>query len=142
MGHDATKVLMGTTQSSFRDVDNLQGAVEAGLACFLKSDGTVTSAKADGAMIGISLGKSLSGNDRTAVCRSGLKVPVLLTSAFSPTVGASAAISDTTGKAKAYTGTGDSYINGVWSSGAKTAVKEDGTEVASGVAYVDIPGGV
>lgn len=142
MGHDATKIPMGSTQSSFRDVDNMAGAIAAGTLVRQKSDGTISTALADGSAIGISLGKSLSDTSRTAIVRSGLKVPILLTSGFSPAIGAQVAVSDTTGLAKAYTGTGDSYINAVYASAKKIAVLEDGTEVADGAAYIDMPGGV
>jgi hypothetical protein len=139
--HDATKVLMGTTQSSFRDVDNKKGSIEAGKLVRLKSDDTLSSASADGSAIGISLGKSLSDTARTAICRSGIRVPIKLTAAFSPAIGAQVNVSDTTGLAIA-AGAGATAINAVYSSGALTAILEDGTEVAAIVAYVDMPGGV
>lgn len=142
MGHDASKVVMGSTPSSDKTIDNLAGSIEAGLLVRQKSDGTITTALADGSALGISCGSGLAGEGRTAVVRRGLKVPILLTASFTPTLGAQVAVSDTTGKAKAYTGTGDSYINAVYASAALTAVKEDGTEVASGVALIDMPGGV
>lgn len=142
MGHNAAKIPMGATQSSDKTVDNMLGAIDAGKIVRLKSDGTISLALADGSAIGISLGKSLSDTSRTAICRKGLKVPILLTSGFSPAIGAQVAISDTTGLAKAYTGSGDSYVNATYASTKKIAVLEDGTEVADGVAYIDMPGGL
>jgi hypothetical protein len=142
MGHDANKVLMGSTQTSYKVVDNYAGSIDAGKIVRLKSDGTLSLAKADGAPLGISLGKGLSDNSRTAVVRKGTRVPILLTAAFSPTVGAQVAISDTTGLAKAYTGTGDSYVNAVYATGklSNGGVAEDGSSVD--VALIDFPGGL
>ena len=152
MGHDATHALMGATGSSHKEVTNLKGAtvIEAGLRVCLKNDGTPSIAKSDGAPIGISLGRDLSDSGRTVVCRKGLKVPVKLASGFNPAIGAQVAISDTTGEAKTYTGSGDSYINAVYGTGrlggsgatggvAETATTDSGTV---GVALIDFPGGV
>jgi hypothetical protein len=86
--HDATKVLMGTTQSSDRTVDSKVGSLPAGTIVRLKSDGTLSKAAADGEALGISLGKDLSDTDKIAIVRRGLKVPLLLTDSFEPTVGA------------------------------------------------------
>lgn len=141
MGHDATKVLMGTTRSSVKEVDNRKGTIAAGLAVRLKSDDTIVVTSADGNLLGISLGKSLSDTARTAIVRKGLQVPIKLASGFSnPTVGGQVAVSDTTGEAKAYTGSGDTYVNAVYASGALTGVQEDGTEIS--VALIDFPGGL
>jgi hypothetical protein len=107
----------------------------------LKSDDTVSVAAADGLPLGVSLGKSLSETGRTAICRRGERVPVLLTAAFTPVIGAQVHISDTTGKAVA-AGAGATGMNAVYVSGVLTAVKEDGTEVASGAALIDMPGGL
>lgn len=141
MGHDATKIPMGSTQSSFRDVDNKAGLIEAGKIVRQKSDGTISLLAADGLPLGISLGVSLSDTSRTAICRSGIRVPILLTAAFSPTIGAQVNISDTTGLAIA-AGAGATAMNAVYSSGALVAIKEDNTEVAAGAAYIDMPGGL
>lgn len=138
--HDATKVLLGTTTKDQRVIDNVPGAIAAGLAVRAKSDGTYTVAHADGATIGVSVGVSLSGHSRTAVCREGLGVAIQLTSAFTPTVGAQVAISDTTGKAIGYTGTGDRYFNASYASSTLTGIAEDGSEV--NVALIDFPGGL
>lgn len=141
MGHDATKVQMGTTRSNIRDVDNRKGTVAAGLIARLKTDGTVSVAAADGLPLGISLGRDLSDAGRTAVARAGLQVPVQLTASFTPTVGAQVYIDDTTGKAAA-SGTGKTGMNAIYVSGALTMVAEDGTETASGCALIDFPGGL
>ena len=141
MGHDSTKVLMGGTKKSFKVVDNQVGSIEAGKIVRQKSDGTISIAAADGSPLGISLGKDLSDAGSTAICRAGLAVPVLLTASFSPTKGAQVHISDTTGLAIA-AGAGATGMNAVYASGALTAVKEDGTEVASGCALIDFQGGL
>lgn len=137
--HDATKVLLGSTQSSMKHVDNIAGSIEAGKIVRQKSDGTISIAAADGAPLGISLGASLSADGRTTVCRAGLRVPVLLTAGFTPTVGAQVAIDDVTGIAKA-AGTGVTGMNAVYATSTLTGVKEDGT--TANVALIDFQGGL
>lgn len=142
---DATKFQLGTTASSVKEVSNQAGdpaTLRAGLVLCQKSDGTMTLATADGARIGVSLGKDLSDAGRVAYVRKGLGVPVLLTNGFTPTKGAQVAISNTTGKAKAYTGSGDGYVNAFYASGTLTGVKEDGTSEADGCALIDMVGGL
>lgn len=141
MAHDATKVQMGTTRANFRDVDNRKGTIAAGTVVRLKSDDTISVAAADGSVLGVSLGKDLSNNGRTAIVRSGTQVPLRLTAAFTPTVGAQVNVSDTTGLGIA-AGAGATGMNAVYVSGALTLVEEDGTEVAARVALIDMPGGL
>lgn len=81
MSHDASKAIMGMPQSSDREVfQHISDPATfiAGLAVRQKSDGQLSVAVADGMWAGVSLGKSLSDTKKTAVCASGLKVPVLL----------------------------------------------------------------
>lgn len=137
--HDSTKVLMGATGSNVKEVDNRKGTIAAGLIVRLKSDDTISIAAADGNALGISLGRSLSDTTRTAICRKGLEVPVQLTAAFTPTVGAQVSISDTTGKAIA-AGAGATALNAVYASSTKSGVDEDGSAVS--VALIDFPGGL
>lgn len=154
MSHNANHALMGGTGSSVKEVTNFQSVsgtpVEAGLACILESSGKISIDSSEGSLVGISLGKDLSDTGRTAVCRKGLRVPVKLKSGFNPTVGAAVAIEDDTGLARAYTGSGDRYVNAVFSSGrlggsgetggvAEGATGDTGT---IGVAYIDFPGGL
>jgi len=139
MGHDATKVLLGATQSTMKVVTNAAGSIPAGKIVRQKSDGTISLAAADGSPLGISIGKELSDISRTAICRAGLAVPVLLTSAFTPTLGAQVNISDTTGIAIA-SGAGATAVNAVYASGVLTGVLEDGT--TANVALIDFPGGL
>jgi hypothetical protein len=140
MGHDASVVLLGSVKSSFKKVDNVPGTLAAGLAVRSKSDGTYTTATADGSTIGISLGKDLSNTGRMPVVREGIGVPILLTAAFTPTVGAQVAISNTTGMAITYSGSGDAYVNASYASGVLTGIDESGAEVD--VALIDFPGGL
>lgn len=143
--HDATKFQMGTTASNVKEVTSKVGdpaTFRAGLVVHLKSDDTLSLAASDGQKLGVSLGKDGSDAGRTAIVRKGLGVAVLLTNGFTPTKGARVAISDTTGKAKGYTGTGDAYVDAVYVSGALTAIKEDGTTEADGCALIDMPGGL
>lgn len=137
--HNTGEVLMGSTTSNIREVTNKVGSIEAGIAVRLKSDGTISIAKADGELLGLSLGKDLSNTDKTAICRKGLRVPVKLTAAFNPTVGAVVSLSDTTGLAIA-SGVGATAVNAVYASGRIVGKAEDGTEV--GAALVDFPGGL
>lgn len=139
MAHDPSKILLGTTQSSVKEVDNKAGNIEAGLLVHLASDESLSVEKADGAAIGISLGGDLSNAGRTAICRQGLRVPVQLTDGFTPAIGTQVHISDTTGKAIA-SGAGATGINAIYTTGEMTGVKADMTQVR--VALVDMPGGV
>ncbi len=146
MGHDATKIQLGTTLSNIREVSNFSGnpaTFKAGLCVCLNSSGALSLASADGSTLGISLGVSQSDIARTAVCREGTGVPILLTASFTPVIGAQVAVSNTTGKAKAYTGTGDRYVNAFYQTAKKTAILEDGTEDSTdGCAIIDFPGGL
>lgn len=139
MGHDSSKVLLGMGRSSFRHVDNKIGAIPAGKVVRLKSDDTLSLAKADGEILGVSFGKDLSNAGRTNICRSGLLVPLILTAAFTPTKGAPVTVSDTTGLGIA-AGAGATATRGVYASGLLTGIQEDGTEVP--VALVDMQGGL
>lgn len=139
MAHDATKVVLGTSQSSFRIVDNKAGAIPAGKIVRLKSDGTISIAAADGLPLGISFGQNLGNHPSTHICRAGLAVPVLLTAAFTPTKGAQVHISDTTGIAIA-SGAGATGMNAVYASGVLTGILEDGT--TANVALIDFQGGL
>ncbi len=154
MGHDATKVLMGTTQSSVKEVTNYPGAavLEPGIVAHAKSDGTVTKAKADGSPVGVSLGRDLAHTTRTAVVRKGLRVPLKLKAGFTPTIGAAVLIDDAEGY-----GTGDgsnTAVNAVYAEpfpGAANAlvlatggVAEDAADDTGTVrvALIDYPGGL
>ncbi len=140
--HNANTVLMGTTQSSIKEVSNHKGAIAAGIAVRLKSDDTIVTTKADGQLLGISLGEDLSGTDKTAIARKGLRVPLKLTAAFSPVIGAVVVLSDTTGLGIA-AGGGATATNAVYATGKLTVggIAEDGTTGVD-VALIDFPGGI
>lgn len=152
MGHSTSKVLMGSTNSNHKESTNYPSPsnvpLEAGLVAHLKSDGTVTKAKADGSVVGVSIGKDLSDIGRTAVVRKGLGVPLKLKAGFNPTIGAAVEIDDAEGY-----GTGDGtktaynavYASGrIGGSGATGGVAEGATTDTGtvGVALIDFPGGL
>lgn len=139
MGHDASKVVLGATNSSDKVVTNKAGNIAAGTAVRQKADGTISVAAADGSLLGISLGKSLSDDDVTAICRRGLLVPILLTGGLTPVIGAQVHISDTTGLAAA-SGAGATGVNAEYASSTLTGVKEDGT--TANVALINMVGGL
>lgn len=141
MSQSASTVLMGSTRSNVKEVSNRTGVIAAGLAVHLKSDDTITTALADGAVLGISVGRDLSNTSRTAVARKGLDVPVLLTASFTPVIGAQVNISDTTGKAGT-AGAGFTAVNAVYKTAVLTAIDEDGATITDGAAYIDFPGGL
>lgn len=80
--HDSTKMLLGTTQSSYRPaISTFQSdptTFKAGTACRLGSDSLLTFTKGANKWVGISLGRSLSDTAKTSVLRCGSRVPVLL----------------------------------------------------------------
>lgn len=154
MSHSTSKALMGSVGSSLREVSNAAtvsgAAIDAGLGVIMEDDGRISLDTSEGSIVGISLGKDLSDTNRTPFCRKGLKVPVKLKAGFDPTIGAAVAIEDDTGLARAYTGSGDRYVNAVYASGrlggtgatggiAEGATDETGTV---GVALIDFPGGL
>lgn len=124
--NNANMGVLGTTPSNVKDVASYKGEIAAGKLVRLKSDGTISTAKADGAPLGVSLGRDLSNAGYTAIVCEGRNVPVLLTAGFTPTLGAGVYISDTTGMAKA-SATDSTAVNatftGLLSDGA---LSEDG----------------
>jgi hypothetical protein len=87
MAHDATKVLLGTTNSSQKVVTNETAdpaTFVAGLAVRRASDGGLqTEDDSTAALIGVSLGKALSNDTKkTAVARKGLGVPLKVKLAY------------------------------------------------------------
>lgn len=141
MSHSATTIYMGSGQSKIKEVDNMAGdpaTYKAGLCVHQKSDGTISLLAADGAKLGISMGRSLSDIKRTAIARKGLRIPVLLTNGFTPTLGAAVQISTTTGKAV----TSGTTVNAVYASSTMTAYDEDGVAISDGAALIDFAGGL
>lgn len=157
---NANLALMGSPGSSARDVSNHSGTIEAGVAVRLKSDDTLSLLKADGNLLGISLGRDLSDmggspggatKGRTSICRKGNRVPLKLTAAFDPVIGAAVVISDTTGLGIA-SGAGATAVNAVYATGriGGTGVNGGVSETSGagtglgdvGCAYIDFPGGL
>lgn len=137
--HDANKVLLGSSRSSFKVVDNRKGTIAAGTAVRLDDDGTISVAASAGSLLGISVGADLGLAGHTSICRAGIDVPILLTSGLTPVVGTQVHISDTTGLAAA-SGAGATGVNAVYKTAVITGVKEDGTE--ANVALIDFQGGL
>ncbi len=142
MSHDATKIQMGTTRSSFKVVENVIGTIEAGLVVCADDDGTYDVTSASGSTVGISLGKDLANTNRFALCREGLGVPVQWGSG-TPVIGAQVAVSNTTGKTVDYTGSGDRYVNAYYVTGKLTSggLDESGGNAVH-VSIIDFPGGL
>jgi adhesin HecA-like repeat protein len=134
----SSTIYLGTTKSSYREVDNRSGTVAAGKAVYLHSPDTINTTASGGALLGVSLGKSQSDTARTAICRKGLDVPILLDTAFTPTIGTQVQISTTTGLAVA-SGTA---VNAIYKSAALACIDEDGASVADGCALIDFQGGL
>lgn len=82
MSHDASKVLLGQTPSSAKEVicfNSDPATYLAGLVVRQSSTvGELALAKSAGFVAGISLGRSLSDTKKTAVCADGLEVPLRL----------------------------------------------------------------
>jgi hypothetical protein len=141
MAHDTNVVLLGATATNDKVVEPHAGAIPAGKVCRLKSDDTITTAKSDGNILGVSLGRSLSDTSVTAVCKKGTRVPLLLTSNFSPAIGGAVCIDDVTGLGKA-TGGGVTTTNGVYVTAKLDSIDEDGAAGTDNVALIDMAGGL
>jgi hypothetical protein len=141
MSHDTNIVLLGATSTNYKVVENHAGTVLAGKVCRLKSDDTITTAKADGNILGVSIGRSLSDTSVTAICKKGTRVPLLLTGSFSPTVGGAVCIDDVTGLGKA-TGGGVTTTNGIYVTAKLDSIDEDGASGTDNVALIDMSGGL
>jgi hypothetical protein len=142
MGHDSSKVLMGSTQSSIKEVANHKGTVEAGLAVRLKDDNTLATATGSGVggLLGVSVGKDLSDIGRTAIARKGLRVPVKLASGVTPAIGGAVYIVNATGEAHTSSDAARTLVNAVYASAKITGIGEDG--LSKDVALIDFPGGL
>jgi hypothetical protein len=141
MSHNPNIVLLGTTRGNIKEIGNRKGTIAAGTAVRLKSDDTISSASADGGLLGISVGKDLSDIGYTAIAYKGVGIPILLTAAFTPVLGAAVGIDNVTGKAKA-AGGGVTTVNAVYSQLLTDgALSEDGVTVVT-CALIDFPGGL
>lgn len=149
--HDATKVLLGTTQSSYREGITSYAVADvatfpAGTIVRLKNDGTLSVTKGDGEYLGVSLGKSLSDTSRIAVLKAGLKVPVLLTDDSAEyayvVLGASVYVDDVSGLANIVDdgNVTTTISSAIYVSGALDGINEAGSTVK--VALIDMVGGL
>ncbi len=135
--HSST-VYLGNVQSSYKEIDNRAGAVAAGLAVYLHSNDGINTTAAAGALLGVSLGRSLSDTSRSAICRKGINVPIILDSGLTPVIGTQVQISTTTGKA---VGSGTA-VNAIYKSAVLSGIDEDGAALADGCALIDFQGGL
>lgn len=79
--HDASKILLGSVGSSDRTVtsfDSDPASFPAGRAVRQKSDGKLSLVSSDGFLAGVSVGADLASQKKTAVVRSGNRVPIEL----------------------------------------------------------------
>lgn len=77
---DATQVLLGSTLSSGREVEDMAGdpaTFLAGICMSLKSDGTLSLLKSDGPRMAVSMGRSLSNHKKVSALKAGNGVPLL-----------------------------------------------------------------
>lgn len=139
--HNTSKVQMGCPQSSARTVVSHIGEIAAGTVVRRKSDGTLSVVNTDGDFYGVSLGKDQSKAGYSSICVAGLGVPVILTDAFDPTIGAVVTVSNSTGfAASSGTASAATYASGrIGGTGVNGGQTEDGGTV--GAALIDFPGG-
>lgn len=145
--HNPNQVLMGSTNSSDKAATNYAADpadFPAGTAVRLDSSGELSTTLADGLLVGVSLGESLSKTERLSVCRSGEGVPLKLTEGYEPAVGDPVYIDDVTGLAN--DGEDEevdaTLTSAIFVSGPLDAVLLDGTVEEDSVAYIDMPGGL
>lgn len=143
MSFESDKVLLGATGSNIKEVNNHTGSsttFPAGTVVRLKSDDTLSTSKADGGLLGVSLGRNLSNTTYDiSICRKGIRVPVLLAAGFSPNIGSTVSISDTTGLATT-AATGATSVNATYSSSAVSGITESGAYAQC--ALIDFQGGL
>lgn len=133
MGHDPTKVLMGTSPSSDKEISREDGdpaSFPAGVCVRKSSTGTLRIADDSTAvLIGISAGKDLSDTKKTAVFRTGLRVPIKVKD---ESVAASKKIGDITFTAKENGVAGNDITVTLVDSGTgdTAVVTVDGTDIS------------
>lgn len=79
MSQDATKIVLYGTMSSEKDVESFAvdpASFPAGLCVSMASTGLPSLLYSAGMRMGVSLGRSLSDHKKTAILRTGLRVPV------------------------------------------------------------------
>lgn len=150
---DASKILLGTIQSSYREGVTSYAVSDtadfpAGTIVRLDSNGDLSVTKADGQLLGVSLGIDMADTNRIVVLKAGLRVPVLLTDLGTDdysqaVIGQYVWADDVTGKAQdVHDGTAVFSVvtSAIYVSGQMTGVNELGADVV--VALVDMPGGL
>jgi hypothetical protein len=134
MGHDASKILFGSTQSSVKEVTCERGdpaTFKAGLAVRKATTGALQLADdATAVLIGVSLGPDLSDTKTTAVCRTGNFVPIVILNDA-----ASVKIGDITFTAKTFGALGNSITITLadTETGNVADVDVDGTDIVVGI---------
>ena len=127
--YSATKIVLGTTGSNEKVVSNFSGdpaTFLAGLVVRSASSGVLHLSA--GAPCGVSLGIDMSDSGRTAVCRSGLLVPMIVASVASAPVLGAAVYSWADGTVDA-SSSGTTALNAICAKAGMTGIKADGTEV-------------
>lgn len=140
MAHDSSKVLLGNIPYSDKTIDNHEGDADtfkAGLA--VKSNAGALSLTA-GNYLGVSVGKSLDGTKRTAICRRGLKVPLQLATGFTPVIGAQVHL-NADGKGDE-SGEGVTAVNAIYASGVLDGIMELTDTPVIPSALIDMQGGL
>lgn len=139
--HDVSKVQMGSTLSSIKDVRSAKGTVAAGLVVHRSpTQPLLATIGSDGVIAGVSLGKDMSNAGHTAFAERGNGVPIQLGTGYTPAMGDDVWYDNTSGKAVASNGSVEvvalnakfSFVSG---NCKKTGLQEDGTSVD--VAYID-----
>lgn len=134
MGHDSTKVVLGGTRSSYK-------VVEPKVASATAANNEAGKGVLAGTIFeGISIGPDLSRAGMIQVCKAGLKVPVQLKAAFTPTIDTQVSIDSVTLLACPSGDTNAVAVNAIYKSAVLTGIKEDNTETP--VALIDMVGGL
>lgn len=140
MAHDASKVQLGNIPYSSKTIDNHLGDAETFKAGLAVKNNAGALSLTSGNYLGVSVGKSLDGTARTAVCRKGLRVPLRLTAGFTPVNGAQVFLDADTGMAVA-SGEDAVGVNAIYCSGVLSGVEELSAEEVR-CALIDFQGGL
>ncbi len=132
MAHDATKVVLGGSRSSIKDVRSASGSVAAGTVCHKLSTGALEGAQTTGVLAGVSLGKDLSNAGYTSYVERGNAIPVLTKSGFTPTQGGTVWYEPATGLCAASSGSAV-QLNAVYAAGLLTGLTEAGGSASASI---------
>lgn len=137
MPHDPSRVVLGQAGSSIMESSALiENPLNfpSGTAVRLRSTGGLSTQKAQGSLIGVSLGRSLSSTSKMAVARSGLDIPLLITDL---SVKSELVEGDLTFKAQAAGVAGDSITVELLDGGTAGAEEVTVTDLAISVSMED-----